>query len=362
MSLDFLSRMVGMVVFAILGARFGADIGPTIGLVQPSGGILLGLVGALAGLILTPWVTLRPVRAVRRMINELSIDILAITLVGAGIGLLFALMLAYPLSLLNGIPGAVLPALVSVAGTYVLAATFARRSREIWDTIFSGGSGSRRSLLAAPSRQVIIDTSALIDGRIVDIVKTGFLNGTIIVPRFILSELHQVADSPDALRRNRGRRGLVKLNELQRSDFIVIKIVEDDFDDIPEVDDKLIALAGRFEAAIITNDFNLNKVADAQGVLVLNINLLANAVRSVYIPGESFHILIFQEGRESNQGVGYLDDGTMVIVEQGRQYMDRTIKVVVTRLINRETGRIIFALPEGVERGSPFDSDSPDTE
>jgi uncharacterized protein YacL len=205
---------------------------------------------------------------------------------------------------------------------------------------------------------VIIDTSALIDGRIVDIVRTGFLTGTIVVPRFILSELHHVADSSDALRRNRGRRGLVKLNELQRSDFIVVKIVEDDFEDIPQVDDKLVALASRLEAAIITNDFNLNKVADAQGVLVLNINLLANAVRSVYIPGEAFHIHVFQEGREPNQGVGYLEDGTMVIVEQGRQYMDRTIKVIVTRLINRETGRIIFALPEGVERKGNFAADT----
>ena len=152
--------------------------------------------------------------------------------------------------------------------------------------------------------------------------------------------------------------GLVKLNELQRSDFIIVKIVEDDFEDIPQVDDKLVALAGRLEAAIITNDFNLNKVADAQGVLVLNINLLANAVRSIYIPGEAFHIHVFQEGREPNQGVGYLEDGTMVIVEQGRQYMDRTIKVIVTRLINRETGRIIFALPEGVERKGNFTADT----
>ena len=358
MSLDFLSRMAGMVLFAFLGARFGAEIGPTLGLPQPAGGILFGFVGALVGLILTPWLTVRPVRALRRMVNELSIDVLTMTLLGAAIGLGLTLLLAYPLSLLGGIPGGVLPAIVSITGTYLLATTFGLRSRELWDTIFSGGSAQRKSLLAAPSRQVIIDTSALIDGRIVDIVRTGFLTGTIVVPRFILSELHHVADSSDALRRNRGRRGLVKLNELQRSDFIIVKIVEDDFEDIPQVDDKLVALASRLEAAIITNDFNLNKVADAQGVLVLNINLLANAVRSIYIPGEAFHIHVFQEGREPNQGVGYLEDGTMVIVEQGRQYMDRTIKVIVTRLINRETGRIIFALPEGVERKGNFTADT----
>jgi uncharacterized protein YacL len=356
MSLDFLSRMVGMVVFAILGARLGADTGPSLGIPQQAGGILFGLVGALIGLILTPWITLRPVRALRRMVNELSIDVLAMTLLGAAVGLVLTLLLAYPLSLLGGVFGSLLPAIVSVTGTYLLATTFALRSREIWETVFS--SSSRKSMLGAPSRQVIIDTSALIDGRIVDIIRTGFLAGTIIVPRFILSELHHVADSSDTLRRNRGRRGLVKLNELQRSDFIVVKIVEDDFEDIAEVDDKLIALAGRYEAAIITNDFNLNKVADAQGVLVLNINLLANAVRSIYIPGEAFHIHVFQEGREPNQGVGYLEDGTMVIVEQGRQFMDRTIKVIVTRLINRETGRIIFAVPEGVERKGNFTAET----
>ena len=358
MSLDFLSRMVGMVFFSILGARLGADTGPTIGLIQPAGGILFGLVGALVGLILTPWISLRPVRALRRMVNELSIDVLTMTLIGAGIGLVMTLLLAYPLSLLGGFGGALLPAIVSVTGTYLLATTFALRSREIWETVFSGASGQRKSLLAGPSRQVIIDTSALIDGRIVDVVRTGFLTGTIILPRFVLSELHHVADSSDTLRRNRGRRGLVKLNELQRSDYVVVKIVEDDFENIPEVDNKLVALAGRYEAAIITNDYNLNKVADAQGVLVLNVNLLANHMRSLYIPGESFHIHVFQEGREANQGVGYLEDGTMVIVEQGRQHMDRTIKVVATRLITRDTGRIIFALPEDEERKGTFTVDT----
>lgn len=348
MSLDFISRMIGMVVFAVLGARLGADLGEAISLEQPIGGVLFGLVGTLFGLILTPWLTTRPVRALRRMVNSLSIEVLVMAIVGAAIGLLLTLLLAYPLSLLGGVVGNVLPAVISIIGTYLLATTFALRSRELWERI-SGGS-SQRKLLMPSNRQVIIDTSALIDGRVVDIVRTGFLVGTIIVPRFILSELHHVADSSDPLRRNRGRRGLVKLNELQRSDFIIVKIVEDDFEDIAEVDDKLVALAGRYEAAIITNDFNLNKVADAQGVLVLNINLLANAVRSIYIPGESLMIHIFQEGREANQGVGYLEDGTMVIVEQGRQFMDRTIKVVVTRLINRETGRIIFAVPEGMER------------
>ncbi|OQY81127.1 MAG: hypothetical protein B6D42_11780, partial [Anaerolineae bacterium UTCFX5] len=193
-----------MVVFAVLGARLGADLGEAISLQQPVGGVLFGLVGTLFGIILTPWLTTRPVRALARMVNSLSIEVLVMAIVGAAIGLLLTLLLAYPISLLGGVVGSVLPAVISIIGTYLLATTFALRSRELWEQI-SGGPGQRK-LLMPSNRQVIIDTSALIDGRVVDIVRTGFLVGTIIVPRFILSELHHVADSSDPLRRNRGRR------------------------------------------------------------------------------------------------------------------------------------------------------------
>ena len=190
-----------------------------------------------------------------------------------------------------------------------------------------------------------MDTSVLIDGRIVEIAQTGFLGGKLIVPRFVLSELHQVADSSDSIKRNRGRRGLAILNELQRDPQIELRIIEDDITLLSEVDDKLVALAVQRNGGIITNDFNLNQVATAQNVMVLNINALANAVRSIYIPGESFSIYVLQEGREENQGVGYLEDGTMVIIENGNNYLDRTINVEVTRLITREAGRILFAKP-----------------
>jgi uncharacterized protein YacL len=165
-----------------------------------------------------------------------------------------------------------------------------------------------------------------------------------------LSELHRVADSSDPLRRNRGRRGLNMLNKLQRSEVVAVRIVEEDFEDISAVDDKLIALALQINASVVTNDYNLNQVANAQSVEVLNINQLANAVRSIYIPGEKFAIRVFQEGKDEGQGVGYLEDGTMVVVENGRRYMDRTITVEVTKLINRETGRMIFAVPESESR------------
>jgi uncharacterized protein YacL len=246
--------------------------------------------------------------------------------------------------------GTILPAAISIVSGYLLGSAFAQRSRELWDALVIRSGSARVRLMSQSTRQVLVDTSALIDGRIVGITESGFLNGTIVVPRFVLAELHHVADSSDMLRRNRGRRGLNKLNDLQRSDLIVVKIVEDDFEDIPQVDNKLVALAQKLEAAIVTNDYNLNKVASAQGVQVLNVNALANEVKSVYIPGEAFLLHIIQEGNQSNQGVGYLEDGTMVVVEHGRQFMDRTIKVIVTRLINRDTGRIIFAVPEGMER------------
>jgi len=167
-----------------------------------------------------------------------------------------------------------------------------------------------------------------------------------LIPRFVLSELHQVADSSDTLRRNRGRRGLTKLNELQRSSVTPVKIIEEDVEEVNEVDDKLVMLAQRLDACLVTNDYNLNKVAHAQGVMVLNVNALANAVKPDLIPGETFPIHIIQEGRDADQGVGYLEDGTMVVVEKGKSFMDRTIRVTVTKSITRDAGRMIFAVPE----------------
>ncbi|MGV2436019.1 MAG UNVERIFIED_CONTAM: hypothetical protein LVT10_14965 [Anaerolineae bacterium] len=183
-----------------------------------------------------------------------------------------------------------------------------------------------------------METSVLIDGRIVEIAQTGFLGGKLIVPRFVLSELHQVADSSDSIKRNRGRRGLAILNELQRDPQIELRIIEDDITLLSEVDDKLVALAVQRNGGIITNDFNLNQVATAQNVMVLNINALANAVRSIYIPGESFSIYVLQEGAKRIKAWVILKHGTMVIIENGNNYLDRTINVEATRLITREAG------------------------
>lgn len=354
MSTEFLTRIIGMLIFGLIGARVGLTAAPTIGLPENIGWLLTSMIGALGGLILTPYVTIRPLKALRDSLSELPIEVLMMSLIGAVLGLLVGLLSAYPLSLLGTPIGSVAPPLASIVAAYVGATTFGLRSREIWDFVGNRLGVDRAKLMAmSSSRQLLLDTSVLIDGRIVDIARTGFMGGTMLVPKFVLAELHQVADSSDVLRRNRGRRGLAKLSELQRGDLAMIKIIEEDIDDMPEVDNKLVALALQMDAAIVTNDYNLNKVAEAQGVTVLNINLLANAVRTVYIPGESFPIHIIQEGRDIGQGVGYLEDGTMVVVENGKSFMDRTISVTVTRLINRETGRMIFAVPENDKRTPP---------
>lgn len=348
MSIEFISRIVGMILFALLGARVGIDLAPFIGYPTEGSATLFAMFGVLIGLILTPWLTVRPFRILRRSINEMPIEMLVMAVVGGIIGLLITLLLAYPLSLLGAPLGSVLPLIFSLIGAYLGATTFATRARELWQIVNQRGSTMSSAMFGTQSeRQLLLDTSVLIDGRIVEIAKSGFIGGQLLIPRFVLAELHQVADSSDMLRRNRGRRGLVKLNELQRNDVTLVKIIEDDIEDITEVDNKLIALAKQMEASIVTNDYNLNKVAHAQGVHVLNINLLANAVRTVYIPGETFPIHVIQEGRDSGQGVGYLEDGTMVVIENGKSFMDRHINVTVTRLINRETGRMIFAVPEG---------------
>jgi uncharacterized protein YacL len=337
-----------MVVFAIIGARLGVSTAASLGLPELAVSFIFSLVGILVGLIITPWITVRPIRFVSRMINVMPMEVLFTSLLGLLLGLTVGLLVAYPFSLLAEPWGNFLPPAISVVLAYLMTTIFNARSREVWTFLNEWlGIGSKRlaSVSGRGDYQLLLDTSVLIDGRIVDIARTGFLGGTLVAPHFVVSELHRVADSSDTQRRNRGRRGLTKLNELQRDPTVAFKIIEDDVEEETDVDDKLIALALRTDSPILTIDYPMNQVARAQGVTVLNINALANAVRSVYIPGETFALRVLQEGKEQNQGVGYLEDGTMVIVENGKQFMDRTIYVEVTKLINKEAGRIIFAKP-----------------
>jgi uncharacterized protein YacL len=188
----------------------------------------------------------------------------------------------------------------------------------------------------------ILDTSVIIDGRIADIAETGFLEGIVVIPQFVLRELQLVADSADSLKRNRGRRGLDILQRLQKVATLQVQIIEDDFPTIREVDLKLIELAKLYEGKIITNDFNLNKVAQLQGVEVLNINELANALKPIVLPGESMRVFILKEGKEYNQGVAYLDDGTMVVVDNARKMIGKTIDISVTSVLQTTAGKMIF--------------------
>ncbi len=188
----------------------------------------------------------------------------------------------------------------------------------------------------------ILDTSVIIDGRIADICETGFLEGVLVAPQFVLRELQQVADSSDSLKRNRGRRGLDILQKIQKASNVHVQIVETDFPEVREVDMKLIELARRMDGKIVTNDFNLNKVAQLRGVAVLNINELANSLKPVVLPGELMRVFILKEGKEAGQGVGYLDDGTMVVVDQGRKALGKTIEVSVTSVLQTTAGKMIF--------------------
>ena len=210
--------------------------------------------------------------------------------------------------------------------------------------IFGGDKQSRKSYK-------ILDTSVVIDGRIADVAETGFLDGTIVIPQFVLRELQLVADSADSLKRNRGRRGLDILQRLQKIASVQIQIVEDDFPAVREVDLKLIELAKVYEGKIITNDFNLNKVAQLQGVEVLNINELANSLKPIVLPGETMRVFILKEGKEYNQGVAYLDDGTMVVVDNARKMIGKTVDISVTSVLQTTAGKMIFGKWD--DRGIP---------
>ncbi|WLD93502.1 PIN/TRAM domain-containing protein [Alkalihalobacillus sp. AL-G] len=196
----------------------------------------------------------------------------------------------------------------------------------------------------------ILDTSVIIDGRIADVCQTGFLEGPIVIPQFVLEELQHIADSSDVLKRNRGRRGLDILNRIQKELSIKVEIYEGDFEDVQEVDSKLVKLGKLVSGMVVTNDYNLNKVCEFQGVPVLNINDLANAVKPVVLPGEELNVQVIKDGKEQNQGVGYLDDGTMIVVEDGRNYIGKTIDVLVTSVLQTSAGRMIFAKPKLLEK------------
>jgi uncharacterized protein YacL len=266
-------------------------------------------------------------------------------LIGAAVGSVLGILGAYLFSLVirnSIVPGhtqSFLQILVMLLMSYVGLVVGANKGDLLNLAALGGIFGGEKQ---GKKSYKILDTSVIIDGRIADIAETGFLDGVIVAPQFVLRELQLVADSADSLKRNRGRRGLDILQRLQKVPTLQIQIVEDDFPAVREVDLKLIELAKLYEGKIITNDFNLNKVAQLQGVAVLNINELANSLKPIVLPGETMKVFILKEGKEYNQGVAYLDDGTMVVVDNARKMIGKTIDISVTSVLQTTAGKMIF--------------------
>jgi uncharacterized protein YacL len=351
---EFIFRFIGLFVFSALGFSLGGAIAHFFS-ANDSGEMFLyqvvfAMLSGLSGFILIPYFTTRPARAIRRKLGHLSAETLFAGLVGLIMGLLTAALLAFPMSLLPSPLGGVLPFIGVLVFSYLGVSLFVMRQGDLLG-LFSALSGrgsdnGTSSSWTNLNRNILLDTSVIIDGRVADIAKTGFLPGTLLIPRFVLNELQYIADSPDGLRRQRGRRGMEVLAELQRIPSILVRISDIDAEGVREVDDKLVVLARQLKCPILTNDFNLNKIAELQGVTILNINELANAVKSVVLPAERMNLNIFQEGKEHDQGVGYMDDGTMVVVENGHEYIGEYKDVVVTKVLQTAAGRMIFARVE----------------
>ncbi len=345
MSFEFILRIIGMVVLAIGGGYWGYELSAFNPEEAVRYTIVFSLVGALAGLILTPYLTTRPARFLRSLLGRLAAESLFAGMTGLVVGLLIAALLAFPLSLLPAPFGEILPFIGVLLFSYFGVSLFVMRQGDIMGLLSAlsgrGESGSS-SAWTNLNRNILLDTSVIIDGRVADIAKTGFLPGTLLIPRFVLNELQYIADSPDGMRRQRGRRGMEVLAELQKLPNILVRISDINVDGVREVDDKLVVLGKQLKSPVLTNDYNLNRIAELQGVTVLNINELANAVKSVVLPGEGLRINIIQEGKEHGQGVGYMDDGTMVVVENGKDYIGEYREVNITKVLQTAAGRMIF--------------------
>jgi uncharacterized protein YacL len=313
-------RAAVVLVFAISGYYVGLGYG------LPVQGSLIGFVFGILAIV------------VEQVFKRVSLGSIIGGVIGLSIGLLSANLLLLPLRSVVSEGFQIVSFLISALLGYSGLLLGARKGENMSvSTLVRAIRGH-----GMEENQKLLDTSVIIDGRIADVCETGFLEGVFIVPQFILQELQHIADSPDSLKRARGRRGLDILHRMQKMAQITVKIVEEDFPKIKEVDSKLVALAKALNAKIVTNDFNLNKVAELQGVSVLNINELANAIKPVVMPGETIRVFIIKEGKEYNQGVAYLEDGTMVVVDNGRKLIGKNIDVTVTSVLQTTAGRMIF--------------------
>jgi len=349
MSVHLVVRLLLAIILAIIGWQGGKASALSVvgaGLIDGRYYPVLGSVlGAVVGFIAAPVIVGLPFRGLRYCLRKLSPRSLLLTAIGLIPGFAISALLTPALKALPGMWSRYGPLFAAVlCGSLGVAISFIHGTQMLEMLGIRLGPSPRTH----HREMLLLDTSVIIDGRIADIGKTGFIRGTMLVPRFVLDELQYIADSPDALRRNRGRRGLEILNNMQKDESLAFEITDDEVPEIREVDGKLTRLAQQLGCPILTNDYNLNRVAELQGVEVLNINELANAVKSVLLPGESLKVRIIQEGRELGQGVGYLDDGTMVVIEDGRRYINTTVTATVTRVLQTVAGRMIFGqLPNG---------------
>lgn len=328
-----------------------------------------GLIGALIGFVIALPIINQGLKLARRIESLLS-RVPNQELMAGTAGLLFGLIIANLIGLaFYRVPiiGSYIPIILSAIFGYIGMRLASRKGPELyanWLQSRTVAKDKKKDVVPKDSEQAaipvisefesvsvakLLDTSVIIDGRIAELCETGFLEGPLVVPLFVLEELQHISDSADVLKRNRGRRGLDILQSMQQKEIIAIKVIADDFEDITEVDSKLMRLALDKKWKIVTNDFNLNKVASLQGIEVLNLNDLANALKPAMIPGEWIRVQVIKEGKEDNQGVAYLDDGTMIVIENGAQYVDTSIDVMVTSILQTSAGRMIFARAKGTK-------------
>jgi len=339
-----------------LGAALGGLIGiilviTQLAVFQPAPGSPLLVVGwvvawIVLGFTLLPYLTVIPALAALRAVTELSTAEFVTAIIGLFLGLLLGLLVGLPAGNLPAPIGTVAPLGLSIfLGLAMVGLTVAKRHDLITAAEGLGIIKRQAGTEASAIPRILVDTSAIIDGRIADIAESGFLYGVLEVPRFVLDEVQRLADSADSLRRTRGRRGLEILGRMRKGEATPVQVIDEDVPGVPEVDSKLVALARKNGRAILTNDLNLNRIADLQGVRVLNVNSLANAVKPALLPGEDLRVRVIQAGKDAGQGVGYLDDGTMVVVENGAKSIDSEVDVTVTRVLQTVAGRMVFAHP-----------------
>ncbi len=348
LSSDSIARLLGAVVGAGIFAAAGRALAIAVDFSPLPFVVAGGLLGVLLGLLLTPYLTTRPAGHLRNRLIKMPSERLGAFIVGLFLGLAASALLSIPLAALPDPFGGILPIVAAVVVCYfsVVIVVWRRQDlRQFFGNLRPSAEGGQPRPIAAEEEYILLDTSVIIDGRIADVSKTGFIRSALLVPHFVLMELQHIADSADTLRRNRGRRGLEVLRLLQQEATVPVKLTDMDASGVRDVDAKLIALARELRCPIMTNDYNLNRVADLQGILVLNINDLANAVKVAFLPGEEFQVKIIQEGKEYGQGVGYLDDGTMVVVEDAQSRINQTLNVTVTKVLQTTAGRMVFAKP-----------------